>query len=107
MSIRLFSLLLGILGLVAAFGAAAERSALAEGSRLSRYGNGQPKERTHFVDDLRHGPTMRWYRDGSLKAEGRYEHGKMVGEWSIYTPGGELDLEISGVYENGGRVGPL
>jgi antitoxin component YwqK of YwqJK toxin-antitoxin module len=102
--LRLITLTLGLIGLAAALGLAFDRAALADDAHLSHYGNGQEKERTHFVKGRRHGNTTRWYPDGTLRAEGRFEEGKMVGQWIWNTPDGSPDPERSGTYELGKRV---
>lgn len=105
MKLNVLFALLGLIGLTAAIANCFESdSALARESRTSCYGNGQAKERTQFVGGKRHGDTTRWYPDGSLRAEGRFEHGKMVGSWTWNTPEGQVDTERSGVYEQGELV---
>lgn len=74
------------------------------GIRTSEYADGTPRERASWIEDEREGPCTRWNRDGSLRAEGSYSAGKMVGEWMFYAPDGSLDRDKSGTYEDGRRV---
>ena len=105
MNIRLFALLLGVLGLAAATVKVFEETVQAGVQpHTSYYANGQKKESTRFWEGHRHGHTVRWYPDGSLKAEGSFVQGRMDGEWTWMTPEGELDEARSGTYEDGQRV---
>jgi len=99
--LKWISLGLGLVGLAAATGTLLGDAGDDGGVRISRHGNGAPKESTCFVDGLRDGPTTRWYADGQLRAEGLFEHGEMVGEWIWYRPDGEVDLARSGLYQDG------
>ncbi|MFT7668143.1 MAG: antitoxin component YwqK of YwqJK toxin-antitoxin module [Planctomycetota bacterium] len=103
MPIRIFTLILGVIGLIAA-GTSFSEGVLANDARVSHYGNGQAKESTFFIDGLREGPTTRWYSDGTLRAVGSFDSGKMVGEWTWNTPDGQRDQDRSGVYQNGVRI---
>jgi antitoxin component YwqK of YwqJK toxin-antitoxin module len=42
-------------------------------------------------DGEKHGPWKDYFPDGSLKAEGSYDHGKQVGEWKFYYPSGKIE----------------
>jgi antitoxin component YwqK of YwqJK toxin-antitoxin module len=99
MNLRTFALILGLAGLTAG------ASQLVEGSssevQKSYYSNGHAKESVAFVDDLRHGLCRRWHRDGSPRAEGEFDHGQMVGQWTFWSEDGQLDLERSGYYVAG------
>ncbi|MCA8979370.1 MAG: hypothetical protein H6831_08010 [Planctomycetes bacterium] len=75
------------------------------GMRTSEFADGSPRERVGWVDGEREGRCVRWHRDGSLRAEGDYHAGKMVGEWTFYLPDGSRDEARSGHYENGRRSG--
>lgn len=60
--------------------------------RSVQYKNGQVTgEGLVQEDGERHGPWKDFYSDGSLKAEGNYDHGKQVGEWKFYYPGGKIE----------------
>ena len=105
MTIRLFTLLLGVLGLAAATAKVFEETAQSDvPPHTSYYTNGQKKESTRFSRGHRHGHTVRWYPDGSLKAEGSFFEGRMEGEWTWMTPEGQLDEARSGTYEDGQRI---
>ena len=99
--LKWISLGLGLIGLAAGTGMLFGDAGDGAGVRISRHGNGAPKESTCFVDGLRDGPTLRWYADGQLRAEGLFERGEMVGEWIWYGPDGEVDLARSGLYQDG------
>jgi len=97
-----------LLMIVGAVGACALALPLFAGSshgglRTSEYADGSPRERVAWVDGEREGPCLRWHRDGSLRAEGSFEAGKMVGEWVFYAADGSRDADRSGEYANGRR----
>lgn len=71
----------------------------------SYYAEDRPEEWAQYLDGRRHGECRRWHRDGTLRAEGRFEHGRMEGEWTWYLPDGSVDAERSGTYREGMRVG--
>ena len=104
MKIQLLALVLGLSGLGSAFGLFSAAGSDGINEHVSRHGNGQVKESTVFVDGARHGWTERWYADGTLRAKGRYEHGKMVGEWIWQLPGGQPDPARTGTYASGKRI---
>ena len=105
MSIRLITITLGVVGLVASLGVLAGAGGDGNGEiRTSYHSNGQAKETAHFVGVTRDGECTRWYDDGTLRAEGVFEEGKMVGDWVWMTPDGERDAKRSGVYEQGRRT---
>lgn len=104
MSIRILSLTLAALGLLSIIVDRLGSEPDYTTARTSRWGNGQPKEVTFFLDGLRHGFTTRWYDDGSLRSQGTFEHGKMTGKWLWKLPNGEDDPARSGYYEFGQRV---
>ena len=70
----------------------------------SHYADGGREEWAEYLDGRRHGACKRWYRDGTLRAEGRFEHGQRVGAWRWYEPDGSLDRARSGTYEDGRKV---
>jgi hypothetical protein len=104
MSLRWITLVCGGLGLAAAAGLLGSHAEGAGGARLSRHANGAPRESTTFVEGLRHGPTRRWYDDGTLRAEGEFVNGRMEGDWRWYLPDGTPDGERTGRYEAGRLV---
>jgi len=104
MPIRILIILLGLVGLVAATGKIFESQTAAARAHTSYYANGQKKEQTQFVAGRRQGHTLRWYPDGTLKAEGDFRAGKMEGDWSWHTPQGQTDEGRSGHYERGLRL---
>lgn len=95
-----------ILSIVGALGACALALPLFAGGssgglQTSEFADGSPRERVAWVDGERDGPCVRWHRDGSLRAEGAYEGGKLVGDWVFYLPDGSRDAARSGHYTNG------
>lgn len=73
-------------------------------AHTSYHATGAREEWAEYRDGERDGACRRWYDDGSLRAEGRYEAGRMQGEWSFYRPDGTKDAGRSGRYEHGLRV---
>ncbi|MFT7487254.1 MAG: antitoxin component YwqK of YwqJK toxin-antitoxin module [Candidatus Paceibacteria bacterium] len=104
MKLKILSMTLGLIGLAAATGVFFGGDAQASNAHLSRHGNGEPKESTFFLEGRRHGSTQRWYQDGTLRAQGEYDNGKMVGEWLWQEPDGSRNETRSGFYEHGVRV---
>jgi antitoxin component YwqK of YwqJK toxin-antitoxin module len=41
-----------------------------------------------YADGLRHGPWRAWYFDGSMRAEGRYQEGQLVGKFQKWHENG-------------------
>jgi antitoxin component YwqK of YwqJK toxin-antitoxin module len=103
MKIQLMIVTLGLAGLGGTLGLFST-DVHAASTHTSRHGNGQVKESTYFVGGERHGQTLRYYRDGTLRAEGEHENGKMVGHWLWQLPDGSRDDERSGTYEDGRRI---
>lgn len=101
MSLKTLALILGLAGLVA--GSSQLFAGGSEEVRTSYFANGNPKESVPMQEHERHGLCRRWYRDGTLRAEGEYELGVMVGEWAFWDEDGELDTERSGYYVAGRR----
>ncbi len=104
MKIQILALVLGLCGLGAALGLLSSDASANSNARVSHHGNGQVKESTIFIDGLRHGWTERWYADGTLRAKGQHDHGKMVGEWVWQMPDGSLDQSRAGTYEAGKKI---
>lgn len=104
MNLRLITLVLGVVGLVASLDVLAGSSGEQDQVLTSYYSNGQAKETARFEAGIRDGECRRWYRDGTLRAEGLFEDGKMVGDWTWLSPAGERDLARSGRYLAGRRV---
>jgi antitoxin component YwqK of YwqJK toxin-antitoxin module len=99
MNLKTIALILGLCGLVAG---SSQLSAGSSGEvQTSYYANGNRKESVPLREDERHGLCRRWYRDGSLRAEGEFELGRMVGEWTFWGEDGEVDRERSGFYVDG------
>ncbi len=99
MKLMPLSLILGALGLLA--GTSEFLADDGDALQQSYYANGNTKESAAYVEFRRHGPCRRWYEDGTLRAEGEYDHGKLVGEWTWWSPDGDLDEERSGFYVAG------
>jgi antitoxin component YwqK of YwqJK toxin-antitoxin module len=71
------------------------------------YGDGQRKNATVYVEGVKDGPSEQWYSDGLKEWEGFYDGGFRSGAWTFWTEDGQVDLERSGRYEAGQRVGGL
>jgi antitoxin component YwqK of YwqJK toxin-antitoxin module len=105
MSLRIVIITLGVVGLVASLGVLSGAAGVGDGGiQSSYYANGQAKETARFDEGIRNGECTRWYRDGTLKAEGEFENGRMIGNWIWMTPEGTSDPERSGTYDNGRRI---
>ena len=98
-------LLLGLIGVgLQAFG---EGPSEFSGLRTTCWPNGNPREQATSSNGLREGSCQRWHTDGTPRAEGRYEAGRMVDEWRFYDEAGSLDTTRSGLFEAGARVTSL
>jgi antitoxin component YwqK of YwqJK toxin-antitoxin module len=56
---------------------------------------------------LRHGRERRWYLDGTPRWHGEWRDGQKSGEWIHMTREERVDPELTGVYENGEKIGPV
>ncbi len=93
-------LIVGALG-VGLFAASLFAGGASDGLQTSTWSNGAPREEVRWADGERDGPCRRWYRDGTLRAEGAFERGEMVGEWTFYREDGTRDEARSGPYTGG------
>lgn len=98
--------------LVAAAGAALSFGAFRSGggadeirSQTTYFANGQIDTECALRENQRDGICRRFYSDGSKMAEGSYSAGRMEGEWTYWRRDGELDVERSGTYAGGVKVG--
>ena len=98
-------LLVGLIGV--GLQTAGKGSSELSGMRTTCWPNGTPREKATYSDGLRDGHCQRWHTDGTPRAEGRYEAGRMIDEWRFYDDLGSLDAARSGLYERGERVSPL
>ena len=104
---RITSLIL-LLGLVCiGLRAAGNEVSDLSGVRTTSWPNGNPREQALYSEGLRDGLCERWHTDGTSRAEGHYEAGRMVGEWHFYDAKGSLNATRSGLYEAGERISPL
>lgn len=58
-----------------------------------------------YEDDRPVGLWRTYHDSGALHSEGRFVGGKREGRWTVYDPQGALDVETSGLYRAGERVG--
>jgi len=63
--------------------------------------------RGEYASDVLVGVWTYWHPNGAKRAQGAYADSKLAGEWRFWKPDGSADLERSGVYRAGDRVGPL
>lgn len=73
-------------------------------ARTNYYVSGKIESRVEFEGDKRHGLAERWHTNGQKLSEGRYEHGRMEGDWRFWNADGSPDAERSGTYVDGQRV---
>lgn len=57
---------------------------------IDYYENGQIKEETPYVDNIKQGTYKVFYEDGSLKSKGNYTNDQINGDVEFYYPSGEL-----------------
>lgn len=55
----------------------------------------------------RHGPWTSWAQNGVKQSRGAFEKGVREGPWRFWSDKGALDVNRSGVYANGVKIGPL
>jgi len=61
-------------------------------TRSAEYHNGNLiGEGIMLEEGCKDGPWKEFYSEGSLRAEGRYDHGKRIGEWKFYHPDGKME----------------
>jgi len=58
-----------------------------------------------YEDDRPVGAWRTYHDSGALHSEGRFVDGKREGRWNVYDSRGVLDVEASGLYRSGERVG--
>lgn len=68
------------------------------------HGNGVKALECPFENDLPHGKSTAWRRDGSKIFVGEYRVGAMTGEWFFLHRDGTLDRERTGLYVDGERL---
>jgi antitoxin component YwqK of YwqJK toxin-antitoxin module len=70
------------------------------------YPNGQVQAKAALEAGVRCGPATEWYANGQERCSGAYDRGLREGAWVFYAEDGALDLERTGTYSAGARVGP-
>ncbi len=69
------------------------------GRTISRYEGGNPARIMHFKDGIRHGVTLTYSQDGTLRTKMTHQMGVLHGPFHN-NPGGDTTY-VAGVYENG------
>jgi antitoxin component YwqK of YwqJK toxin-antitoxin module len=95
-------LLIGLTGLVVGGATLAARTR-AEDAQTTYWANGHLQARTEVREGKPDGRCERFYPDGTKQAEGRYEAGRMEGEWLFWRADGTVDAERTGTYRDGVR----
>jgi antitoxin component YwqK of YwqJK toxin-antitoxin module len=72
---------------------------------VAYWSDGTKKSSIVYVDGIKAGPARHWHASGVLEAEGSYADGFKSGIWNFWNEDGAPDLERSGLYERGRRVG--
>src|SRR5689334_6846532 len=93
-------LVLGIAGLLVTVFALRGGAGAAE-KRIEYYANGQVQVECELQNGVREGLCRRYWPDGKLLAEGRYEDGRMSGSWTFWNQDGTPDGARSGEYVAG------
>lgn len=76
-----------------------------DGPQTEWFAKDQPRERSEYVDGLRHGAATTWYPSGKKRSEGAYEAGRKVGTWTYWREDGSVDPALSG-FAGSGRKSP-
>jgi antitoxin component YwqK of YwqJK toxin-antitoxin module len=104
---RTLLLLIGLTG-VAVITAFGWMQTDASGAPISTYHpNGRIQASTHYADGVREGLCTQWYASGQKECEGHYVAGYREGAWTFWNEDGTSDVERSGIYREGKRVGAL
>ncbi|MFT5724046.1 MAG: antitoxin component YwqK of YwqJK toxin-antitoxin module [Bacteroidia bacterium] len=53
--------------------------------------NGNAKVRTYILNEVQHGQTSYYYKNGNLSSTGMFEHGNRVGRWTYYKSDGSYN----------------
>ncbi len=83
------------------------RAGRREGPSESWFEDGAPRRRGAYRDDLREGPWTQHWPSGALRSESTFVRGQREGEVRAYDESGQPDPELSGVFAEDRRVGPL
>lgn len=75
-----------------------------DGPHEERWPNGRTKLVGHYRDGVPTGVFETWYEDGTPESRGAYLEGKKEGVWIQRDPSGAIDMERTGVYEDGVRI---
>lgn len=65
--------------------------------------NAAPAPYETMGEELQHGPTREWYRNGQLRLAGQYKEGNQVGSFMWWHANGQKQIE--GQFENGTKTG--
>jgi len=79
-------------------------SARLDGPWEERWPDGRPKARGRYRSGVRTGVFESWYEDGSVESRGSYLEGAKEGVWIHRRRDGVVDMELTGVYEDGERI---
>ncbi len=74
--------------------------------RVEYYANGQVQYECELQAGVRAGECQRFWPNGRLQAQGRYEDGSMSGSWTFWNEDGSQDGSRSGRYLAGEYAGP-
>lgn len=96
---------LGVLGLCTSLFLGYGRSTdPADRAQTTYFASGRVESRIEYSEGKRQGLAERWHASGTKLAEGRYEGGRMEGEWQFWNTDGTLDASRSGCYRAGEKV---
>ncbi|MEM7305589.1 MAG: toxin-antitoxin system YwqK family antitoxin [Planctomycetota bacterium] len=75
------------------------------GKWLYWHDNGHQMTECHYVDGKAHGLWTHFHENGARSAQGEFRSGSLHGSWTVWREDGTLNLEGTGTYERGDRVG--
>lgn len=79
----------------------------ADEQTVAYYSDGARKNAITVVDGTKHGPAEQWYPSGNPEWRGQYADGFRQGEWTFWNEDGSVDVERSGLYEQGKKIADL
>jgi len=80
------------------------RNGKKHGPWVKYHKNGQLREKENYKDGKRDGPWVNYWDNGQLKSKGTYKNGKMDGLWVAYNKYGTVVTSLTGTYKNGMKV---
>ncbi len=67
--------------------------------------DGKLQAEASYANGKAHGPWTTYHENGVKGGQGEFKEGELSGPWTVWYPDGTINLESTGTYENGVKVG--